>query len=57
MTQAVAGEAVSKTYLVTVVETYRVEADSEDEAITQADELRRSGSADTVDLQVEEVAR
>ena len=47
------GAAVPTTYLVTIVETYRVEAESEEDAITVADGLHDAHQADTVDLQVE----
>jgi hypothetical protein len=47
------GEAVSKTYMVTIVETFRVEADSEDDAIDQVDALHHAHAADTSDVQVD----
>jgi hypothetical protein len=53
MTTPPMGEAVPKTYLVTVTETYRVEADSEAAAIAEVRGLRSSTRADTVDVQVE----
>lgn len=40
-------------YLVTVVETYRIEAESEAVALAEVYELRPSTHADTVDVQVE----
>lgn len=56
MTTPNLGEAVLKTYLVSVTETYRVVAEDEAAALAEVQDLRPSTRADTVDIQVEEIA-
>jgi hypothetical protein len=46
---------VSKRYLVTIIETFLVEADDRDDARQEALELHPSTLADTLDVQVEYV--
>ena len=53
MTNVSPGEAVLKTYLVTVTETYRVVAEDEAAALAEVQDLRPSTRADTTDMQVE----